>query len=154
MANSTKEFRAALRTVIGAAWPDVLATNGGGGIWSDRRARKRGLGQFTTPYAVYRIPGRSSQDESVSSDGEFIVPISFYYVTALTAGGAEEDTLDDRLDAMLLYPRTHTLTAGDWNIGRHVEDDSELDLNKIAQADGLQLLIGRIDITCRYVVEA
>jgi hypothetical protein len=148
---STATFKGALRAVMGAVWDDVLVGNGGGGIFSDNEVRRIGLDKVNAfPYAILQVPEESAEGTATLDDA-WEVDVSLYRVQASVK---DADAMDDALDAMVSYLRGNQLSVGEivYPRGMRKRSDSGLDLNMKATEDGLQLLAGRVVITCRNFV--
>lgn len=113
-------YRGALRTMVGAAWPEVLpASDGGGGIWTVPRVEQTafgdwvadtldagtGSGQVVAAFVQQEVPTRSP-DWSGLTNQVYSIETSFHYIMRRDLDTDLEELVEARLLAlsqMLLY---------------------------------------------------
>ena len=74
----------ALRTAVGAAWPDVLPPNGGGGIWEVDSIERIDFERQVLPYAVIEWAPISAADHAISNSA-YDAPVMLHYVCQFKA---------------------------------------------------------------------
>jgi hypothetical protein len=112
MAFDFVSYRTGLRQVVGAVLPEVLATAGGGGIWTRPRVEQVPFEDIAVPMVVIQPTApRESAEWSGLTGQAYEIETFFHYVLRRDLVTDAEEVVEAKLAALADYLLYHTVAG-------------------------------------------